>query len=141
MILFQADYSSASHQLHQCLLALGRPLPTSKVDLLSGVAWQILRQCLNRIYLGRWLASRAGSLTGINSADVKESARDAADAFHVLNQLHLSGRYISASLHRIYSHNIIVLSKGELLFVLFHQTGVSVCNFNKHFLMFTFPSL
>ncbi|CAG5122454.1 unnamed protein product [Candidula unifasciata] len=94
----RADYSSAGQQLRQCLLALGRPLPTSKVDLLSGVAWQILRQCLNRIYLGRWLASRAGSLTGKNSADVKESARDAADAFHVLNQLHLSGHLAGSRL-------------------------------------------
>ncbi|XP_059150528.1 sterol regulatory element-binding protein 1-like [Physella acuta] len=87
----RADYSSAYHQLHQCLLALGRPLPTSNVDLLSGVCWQILRQCLNRIYLGRWLTSRAGSLTGTNSIDVKESARDASEVYHVLNQLHLSG--------------------------------------------------
>lgn len=88
---FQADYSSANHQLHQCLLALGRPLPTSKLDLLCGVGWQVLRQCLNRIYLGRWLAGRAGSLAGRSGSDVKESARDAAYGFHVLNQLHLSG--------------------------------------------------
>ncbi|CAL1543442.1 unnamed protein product [Lymnaea stagnalis] len=87
----RADYTSASNQLRQCLLALGRPLPTSKVDLLSGVGWQIFRQCLNRLYLGRWLTSRAGSLTGNNSVDVKESARDAANVFHILNQLHLSG--------------------------------------------------
>ncbi|KAH9496042.1 Sterol regulatory element-binding protein 1 [Bulinus truncatus] len=87
----RADYSSAFHQLQQCLLALGRPLPTSKVDLFSGVCWQILRQCLNRLYLGRWLASRAGSLTGKHSADVKEAAKDAANVFHILNQIHLSG--------------------------------------------------
>ncbi|KAI8798918.1 sterol regulatory element-binding protein 1-like [Biomphalaria glabrata] len=87
----RADYSAAFHQLQLCLLALGRPLPTSKVDLVSGVGWQILRQCLNRLYLGRWLASRAGSLTGKHSADVKESAKDAANVFHILNQIHLSG--------------------------------------------------
>lgn len=91
---FKADYSAAFHQLQLCLLALGRPLPTSKVDLVSGVGWQILRQCLNRLYLGRWLASRAGSLTGKHSADVKESAKDAANVFHILNQIHLSGRIL-----------------------------------------------
>ncbi|XP_012940196.2 sterol regulatory element-binding protein 1 [Aplysia californica] len=96
--LSRADYSSANHQLQQCLLALGRPLPTSKVDLISGVGWQIFRQCLNRLYLGRWLASRAGRLVGRNSADVKESARDAANVFHTLNQLHLCGHVAGSRL-------------------------------------------
>ena len=103
MIPPQADYSSANTQLQQSLLALGRPLPTSKLDLLSGVCWNVIRQCLNRIYLGRWLTSRTGRFLGRNSTDQKESARDAAQVYHTLNQLHLcgeSGGQISSKLAR-----------------------------------------
>ncbi|RUS91548.1 hypothetical protein EGW08_000663 [Elysia chlorotica] len=89
----RADYASANQQLRQCLQALGRPLPTSKLDLYSGVMWQILRQCLNRLYLGRWLASwaRGGLRAGNSASDARESARDAAGVYHLMNQLHLSG--------------------------------------------------
>ncbi|KAK3798066.1 hypothetical protein RRG08_034626 [Elysia crispata] len=89
----RADYASANQQLSQCLQALGRPLPTSKLDLYSGVMWQILRQCLNRLYLGRWLASwaRGGLRAGNSASDARESARDAAGVYHLMNQLHLSG--------------------------------------------------
>ncbi|GFR96431.1 sterol regulatory element-binding protein 1 [Elysia marginata] len=89
----RADYASANQQLRQCLQALGRPLPTSKLDLYSGVMWQVLRQCLNRLYLGRWLASwaRGGLRAGNSASDARESARDAAGVYHLMNQLHLSG--------------------------------------------------
>lgn len=96
--VLRADYTSANNQLQQSLLALGRPLPTSKVDLLSGVGWNVFRQCLNRIYLGRWLASRTGRFLGRNSVDQKESARDAAQVYHTLNQLHLCGHVAGSRL-------------------------------------------
>nr|UVI59225.1 SREBP-1 [Haliotis discus hannai] len=97
--IMRGSFSAASNQLRQCLQALGRPLPTSKLDMLSGVAWQLVRQGLHRVYLGRWLSSKAaGWRNNIKSSDVKESARDAALVFHNLNQLHLSGESCGGSL-------------------------------------------
>ncbi|KAL8576347.1 hypothetical protein ACOMHN_048914 [Nucella lapillus] len=89
----RGDYSSAGQQLRHCLQALGRPLPASFSDTLSGILWQLIRQFLHRLYLGRWLAARAGVLRSskIQPAEAKESARDAALAYHILNQLHLTG--------------------------------------------------
>jgi sterol regulatory element-binding transcription factor 1 len=65
----------------------------STIDGISGVMWQLFRQFLHRLYLGRWLAARAGGLrsSSVTSAEVKESARDAAFVYHLLNQLHLTG--------------------------------------------------
>nr|KAG5698523.1 hypothetical protein BaRGS_023226 [Batillaria attramentaria] len=89
----RGDYSAAGQQFRQCLQALGRPLPTSTSDAVSGILWQMFRQLLHRLYLGRWLAARAGSLRSskIQAVEVKESARDASLVYHRLNQLHLTG--------------------------------------------------
>ncbi|XP_041360280.1 sterol regulatory element-binding protein 1-like isoform X2 [Gigantopelta aegis] len=87
-------YSNATNYLRQCLTTLGRPLPTSKIDLVSAIMWQLFRQFLHRLYLGRWLSNMAGGfLNGdVKSSDVKISARDAALVYHKLNQLHLAGK-------------------------------------------------
>ena len=67
-------------------------------DTISGILWQLFRQVLHRLYLGRWLAARAGGLRSsrIQTAEVKESARDAALVYHQLNQLHLTGETAAA---------------------------------------------
>ena len=93
-LILQGDYSAAGQQLHQCLQALGRPLPVSTSDSVSGILWQLFRQFLQRLYVGRWLAAHAGGLRSskAHSMEVKESARDAALVYHLLNQLHLSGK-------------------------------------------------
>ncbi|XP_076467423.1 sterol regulatory element-binding protein 1-like [Babylonia areolata] len=96
----RGDYSSAGQQLRHSLQALGRPLPASFSDTISGILWQLFRQFLHRLYLGRWLAARAGGLRSskIQPAEVKESARDAALAYHMLNQLHLTGHQKGSAL-------------------------------------------
>ena len=81
--------------LGNCLRALGRPLPTSRVDMTACLIWNMLRQGLHRLYIGRWLANRArGALRGgegYSREDLKASARDAALVYHKLHQLHLTG--------------------------------------------------
>ena len=72
--------------------ALGRPLPTSNFDRVASFFWHLLRQVLHYIYVGRWLAKKAGGLWNkVGADDVKKSARDAAYAYHRLHQLHLTG--------------------------------------------------
>ena len=91
----QADYGEASAHLTSCLQALGRPLPTTKLDLTASLVWNSLRQLLHRLYVGRWLAHLAGGLRAggrkAHGSDARNSAKDAADVYHRLHQLSLTG--------------------------------------------------
>ena len=88
----QGSYVEAAAQLQSCLLSLGRPLPTTKFDLVASLFWNLLRQLLHRAYVGRWLEMRAGGVwRGVTHDDVRVSARDAALVYHKLLQLHLTG--------------------------------------------------
>lgn len=75
------------------LRALGRPLPTSHLDLACSLLWSLIRHLLQRLWVGRWLAGRAGGLHRdcALEADARASARDAALVYHKLHQLHTMG--------------------------------------------------
>lgn len=90
---FQGDFAQASHNLRTCLKALGRPLPTSQLDLTCAALWSLLRFCLQRLWVGRWLAARAGGLRSDRplQEDACKSSRDAALVYHRLHQLHMTG--------------------------------------------------
>uniref|UniRef100_A0A8C1VER4 Sterol regulatory element-binding protein 1 n=1 Tax=Cyprinus carpio TaxID=7962 RepID=A0A8C1VER4_CYPCA len=100
--LARGDFAQASQNLWTCLKALGRPLPTSQLDLTCAVLWSALRLCLQRLWVGRWLASRAGTLRSNRplQEDACKSCRDAALVYHRLHQLHmtskLGGSHLSA---------------------------------------------
>lgn len=91
----QGDFAQASHNLRTCLKALGRPLPTSQLDLACAALWSLLRFCLQRLCVGRWLAARAGGLRTNRplQEDACKSSRDAALVYHRLHQLHMTGRF------------------------------------------------
>lgn len=93
-VFLQGDFAQASHNLWTCLKALGRPLPTSQLDLTCAVLWSALRLCLQRLWVGRWLASRAGALRFNRpiQEDARKSCRDAALVYHRLHQLHMTGK-------------------------------------------------
>lgn len=58
----QGNYSNACHQYSMALSAIGRPLPSTVFEKVCSVMWQITRQILQRLYLGRWLAKHAGGV-------------------------------------------------------------------------------
>uniref|UniRef100_A0A4W5QTQ4 Sterol regulatory element-binding protein 1 n=1 Tax=Hucho hucho TaxID=62062 RepID=A0A4W5QTQ4_9TELE len=91
--LARGDFAQASQNLWTCLKALGRPLPTSQLDLACAALWALLRLCLQRLGVGRWLAARAGGLRarGLRE-DARKSSRDAALVYHRLHQLHMTGK-------------------------------------------------
>ncbi len=93
-VFLQGDFAQASQNLWTCLKALGRPLPTSQLDLACAVLWSALRLCLQRLWVGRWLASRAGTLRSNRplQEDACRSCRDAALVYHRLHQLHMTGK-------------------------------------------------
>ncbi|XP_037348134.1 sterol regulatory element-binding protein 1 isoform X2 [Talpa occidentalis] len=98
--LARGDFAQAAQQLWLALRALGRPLPTSHLDLACSLLWNLIRHLLQRLWVGRWLASRAGGLRRDHAlqADARASARDAALVYHKLHQLHTMGKYIGGHL-------------------------------------------
>ncbi|XP_074064688.1 sterol regulatory element-binding protein 1 isoform X2 [Macrotis lagotis] len=101
--LARGDFAQASQNLWLALRALGRPLPTSHLDLACSLLWNLIRHILQRLWVGRWLADRAGSLLRDRElqADVRASSRDAALVYHKLHQLHMTGKYTSGHLAAI----------------------------------------
>lgn len=92
MLILQGNYVEAASQLHDCLHALGRPLPTTKLDLFASLFWNVVRQALHRLGFGQWIEVKAGKLwRSVTSQDIKLSARDAAVVYQKLLQLHLTG--------------------------------------------------
>ncbi|XP_027480421.2 sterol regulatory element-binding protein 1 isoform X1 [Zalophus californianus] len=91
--LARGDFAQAAQQLWLALRALGRPLPTSHLDLACSLLWNLIRHLLQRLWVGRWLAGRAGGLQRdcALQADARTSARDAAFVYHKLHQLRAMG--------------------------------------------------
>ncbi|XP_054699688.1 sterol regulatory element-binding protein 1 isoform X3 [Grus americana] len=92
--LDRGDFAQGAQHLRTALGALGRPLPASHGDLACSLLWTLLRHLLQRLWVGRWLAARAGGLRPDPPTPdhVHQSARDAAMAYHRLHQLHLAGK-------------------------------------------------
>ncbi|NXH51939.1 SRBP1 protein, partial [Rhabdornis inornatus] len=92
--LDRGDFAQGAQHLRTALGALGRPLPASHGDLACSLLWTLLRHLLQRLWVGRWLAARAGGLRPDPPppAHVRQSACDAAMAYHRLHQLHLAGK-------------------------------------------------
>ncbi|NWS60409.1 SRBP1 protein, partial [Chunga burmeisteri] len=92
--LDRGDFAQGAQHLRTALGALGRPLPASHGDLACSLLWTLLRHLLQRLWVGRWLAARAGGLRPDPPPPdhVRQSARDAAMAYHRLHQLHLAGK-------------------------------------------------
>ncbi|XP_051905895.1 sterol regulatory element-binding protein 1 isoform X2 [Hippocampus zosterae] len=102
--LARGDFAQASQNLWTCLKALGRPLPTSQLDMACASLWSLLRFCLQRLWVGRWLAARAGGLRSDRplQEDACKSSRDAALVYHRLHQLHMTGKLNGSHLSAVH---------------------------------------
>jgi len=88
----QGSYVEAVTQMRGCLQSLGRPLPTTNLDLIASLFWGVLRQLVHRAGLCRVMEWKAASLwRALTQHDIKLSARDATVVYHKLLQLHLTG--------------------------------------------------
>ncbi|DBA13647.1 TPA: hypothetical protein GDO54_018667 [Pyxicephalus adspersus] len=101
--LSRGDFAQASLHLWKALKALGRPLPTSNFDLCCSLMWSVIRYVLQRLWVGRWLAGRAGGFRRDHQLkdDVRKSCREAALVYHRLHQLHMTGKHAGGHLSAI----------------------------------------
>lgn len=77
------EHVAALSHSHLALKALGRTIPVTRFDMWACTVWNFLRFLLNKVFIGRWLAKRAGGHEKDDSEDGKyttaeTSARDAA---------------------------------------------------------------
>ncbi|XP_075234704.1 sterol regulatory element binding protein isoform X2 [Lycorma delicatula] len=89
--LSKGNIGPARKQLSRCLDVFSRPLPVTRMELITSTIWQVFRQILHRLWIGRWLARRAGGFL-IDKASRKEavsSVKELALVYHKLHQLHL----------------------------------------------------
>ncbi|XP_076057791.1 sterol regulatory element binding protein isoform X2 [Oratosquilla oratoria] len=95
----KGNYVAASIQYSHALQLIGRPLPSSLLDKLCSVMWQMTRQTLQRLYVGKWLAKNAGGLFLDKSLreEIRESVCECAYVYHRLHQLHLMGHTVDQS--------------------------------------------
>ncbi|XP_077255847.1 sterol regulatory element-binding protein 1-like [Temnothorax americanus] len=58
----QAEFNISKHEcnqayrdLHQCLQYIGRSFPLSRTEIFLATTWQIVRQTLHKLWVGRWV--------------------------------------------------------------------------------------
>ncbi|RXG72584.1 Sterol regulatory element-binding protein 1 [Armadillidium vulgare] len=93
------NYSIASSKYSAALLSMGRPLPVSTLEKTCGLLWQMFRQILQRLYVGKWLAQHAGGFFIDKEARkaIGERAIETLNILHKLNRLHLMGHMDDSS--------------------------------------------
>lgn len=50
----------AKQELRRCLQAYGLKLPSSRIEVFLSFSWQLTRQFLHRLWIGKWLSRHAG---------------------------------------------------------------------------------
>uniref|UniRef100_A0AAX7SE85 Sterol regulatory element-binding protein 2 n=1 Tax=Astatotilapia calliptera TaxID=8154 RepID=A0AAX7SE85_ASTCA len=88
--LNRGDYTAAVASLETCLSVLTRALPSTKLDLVCSLSWNVIRYCLHRPTPLGWLVHQVGGKH--EGEEARTSARDAALVYHQLSQLQLTGK-------------------------------------------------
>uniref|UniRef100_A0A3Q3IDX2 Sterol regulatory element-binding protein 2 n=1 Tax=Monopterus albus TaxID=43700 RepID=A0A3Q3IDX2_MONAL len=88
--LNRGDYTAAMASLETCLSVLTRALPSTNLDLVCSLTWNLIRYCLHRPTPLGWLVHQVGGKH--EGEEARTSARDAALVYHRLSQLQLTGK-------------------------------------------------
>uniref|UniRef100_A0A3Q2NZD9 Sterol regulatory element-binding protein 2 n=1 Tax=Fundulus heteroclitus TaxID=8078 RepID=A0A3Q2NZD9_FUNHE len=88
--LNRGDFTAAMASLETCLSVLTRALPSSGLDLVCSLSWNLIRYCLHRPMPFGWLVHQVGGKH--EGEEARTSARDAALVYHQLSQLQLTGK-------------------------------------------------
>ncbi|XP_035036239.1 sterol regulatory element-binding protein 2 isoform X3 [Hippoglossus stenolepis] len=88
--LNRGDFTAALVSLETCLAVLTRALPSTNLDLVCSLSWNLIRYCLHRPTPLGWLVHQVrGKHEG---EEARTSAKDAALVYHRLSQLQLTGK-------------------------------------------------
>ncbi|KAM6966577.1 sterol regulatory element-binding protein 2 [Tautogolabrus adspersus] len=86
----RGDYTAAAASLETCLSVLTRALPSTNLELVCSLSWNVVRYFLHRPTPLGWLVHQVrGKHEG---EEARTSARDAALVYHRLSQLQLTGK-------------------------------------------------
>ncbi|XP_039295426.1 sterol regulatory element-binding protein 1 [Nilaparvata lugens] len=88
----KGDIGAGKRELSDCLNIFSSTLPVTRTELVISTLWQVLRQFLHRIWIGRWLSSRyiGGFFASQHTRkEAVTSAKELAMIYHRLHQLHL----------------------------------------------------
>lgn len=88
--LNRGDYTAAMASLETCLSVLTRALPSTNLDLVCSLSWNLIRYCLHRPTPLGWLVHQVGGKH--EGEEARTSAKDAALVYHRLSQLQLTGK-------------------------------------------------
>ncbi|CAN9505758.1 unnamed protein product [Ophioblennius macclurei] len=88
--LKRGDYTAAMASLETCLSVLTRALPSTCLDLVCSLSWNVIRYGLHRPTPLGWLVHQVGGKH--EGEEARTSARDAALVYHKLSQLQLTGK-------------------------------------------------
>uniref|UniRef100_A0AAQ4QBK9 Sterol regulatory element-binding protein 2 n=1 Tax=Gasterosteus aculeatus aculeatus TaxID=481459 RepID=A0AAQ4QBK9_GASAC len=88
--LNRGDYTAAMGSLETCLSVLTRALPSTTLDLVCSLSWNLIRYALHRPTPLGWLVHQVGGKH--EGEESKTSAKDAALVYHRLSQLQLTGK-------------------------------------------------
>lgn len=109
--LNRGDYAAASAHLETCLSVLTRALPSSNLDLVCSLCWNLIRYVLHRPTPLGWLVHQVrGKHEG---EEARTSARDAALVYHRLSQLQLTGKLPQRSSLWSLSLSLSAVNLGE----------------------------
>ncbi|CAG9766585.1 unnamed protein product [Ceutorhynchus assimilis] len=89
--LLEGDKAGAKQELLRALQAYGITLPTSRVELFLCFLWQVFRQLMHRLWIGRYLSRQAGGLfvDDITRFECKSSCKELALVFNDLHKVQL----------------------------------------------------
>ncbi|XP_067875493.1 sterol regulatory element-binding protein 2 [Heterodontus francisci] len=101
--LSRGAFTAAAGNLQACLLALGRALPASRLELACSLCWNIIRHSVQKLVFTRWLLkwTRGFRQETQLQEEAKMSARDAALVYHKLHQLQLTDKLVQSPVHAI----------------------------------------
>lgn len=85
--LSKGDKVGATQELKRCLQCFGTSLPTSRFELFVSTSWQLIRQILHRLWIGRWLSKHSGGLF-VDSATRLEALTSCKELSYVYHRLH-----------------------------------------------------
>ncbi|KAJ8913438.1 hypothetical protein NQ315_017182 [Exocentrus adspersus] len=90
-LLAKGEKVEAKQELLRSLQTYGITLPTSRFELVLCFCWQLFRQAMHRLWIGRWLSRHSGGffVDGITRFEAQTSCKELALVYNDLHKIQL----------------------------------------------------